>query len=203
MRSNVLSEDRISISKSNIPPADQIFNLVIVIRSADWIQFVWYFSFKIKEHQKIKCNLFNNIQLIWKVQQISASGFCSFLLQINISLLLRAIYYYSLYNAITSCSRLFTLRVHNLFNFTRNYHSLIYTCKTEHKISQICDVQLFGLFNNILFRTLSEIYDGAFLRNSSIIDIWQNKDSQHHEPNRRTPFLFYKNYINQTTASES
>ena len=48
------SADRIFDLEILIRSADRIFDLEILIRSADRIQFIWYFSFKMKKHLKIK-----------------------------------------------------------------------------------------------------------------------------------------------------
>ena len=50
----IRSTDRIFDLEIVIPSADRIFDLEILIRSADRIQFIWYFSFKMKKHLKIK-----------------------------------------------------------------------------------------------------------------------------------------------------
>ena len=50
----IRSTDRIFDLEIVIPSADRIFDLEILIRSADRIQFIWYISFKMKKHLKIK-----------------------------------------------------------------------------------------------------------------------------------------------------
>ena len=58
-----------------IRSADRIFDLEILIRSADRIQFIWYFSFKMKKHLKIKFSSFDTFCLILKIKQMAPLGF--------------------------------------------------------------------------------------------------------------------------------
>ena len=62
-----------------IRSADRIFDLEILIRSADRIQFIWYFSFKMKKHLKIKFSLFDTFSLTLKIKQMTPLDFGNFL----------------------------------------------------------------------------------------------------------------------------
>ena len=76
----IRSADRIFDLEILIRSADRIFDLEIVIRSADRIQFIWYFSFKMKKHLKIKFSSFDTFCLILKIKQMAPLGFGTFLL---------------------------------------------------------------------------------------------------------------------------
>ena len=76
----IQSADRIFDLEIVIRSADRIFDLEIVIRSADRIQFIWYFSFKMKKHLKIKFSSFDTFCLILKIKQMVPLGFGTFLL---------------------------------------------------------------------------------------------------------------------------
>ena len=76
----IRSADRIFDLEIVIRSADRIFDLEILIRSADRIQFIWYFSFKMKKHLKIKFSSFDTFCLILKIKQMAPLGFGTFLL---------------------------------------------------------------------------------------------------------------------------
>ena len=70
----IRSADRIFDLEKVIWSADRIFDLEILIRSADRIQFIWYFSFKMKKHLKIKFSSFDTFCLILKIKQTLGFG---------------------------------------------------------------------------------------------------------------------------------
>ena len=71
----IRSADRIFDFEIVIRSADRRLDLEILIRSADRIQFIWYFSFKMKKHLKIKFSSFDTFCLILKIKQMAPLGF--------------------------------------------------------------------------------------------------------------------------------
>ena len=80
-RSNIWSRDSYSIYRSNIRSrdiirsTDGIFDLAIIIRFADGIQFIWYFSSQMKKYLRIKFDSLYIFCLILKIKQMSPLGF--------------------------------------------------------------------------------------------------------------------------------
>ena len=68
LRLNIRCTDRITISRWNIPSADGITISRSNIRSADRIQFIWYFSFKMKKYLKMKFSSSDTFCLILKIK---------------------------------------------------------------------------------------------------------------------------------------
>ena len=65
----IWSADRVCDLEILIRSADRILDLEILIGSADRIQFIWYFSFKMRKNLRIKISSFDTFCLIWKVEQ--------------------------------------------------------------------------------------------------------------------------------------